>query len=130
MELNRVRIMHVGLKGLPVGEWRDLTPKELAVLLDAVKDSKSEASPGARKPQRASKGKLQKPRAYKSREGNSKPSTSRKPPKKGKSSKTDKSSRAEKNAKFAKSSKPASGRRQTQKKTSNKNGANRSTRRR
>lgn len=45
--LQRVRIMHVNLKGLPVGEWRDLTEKELKTLLDSIKGSPSEAAPDA-----------------------------------------------------------------------------------
>ena len=43
-KLNRVRIMHVGLKGLPVGDWRDLNKEELTVLLKAVESSSSETS--------------------------------------------------------------------------------------
>ena len=43
-KLNRVRIMQVGLKGLPVGEWRDLTEKELTTLLKSVENSSSESS--------------------------------------------------------------------------------------
>ena len=43
-KLERVRIMNIGLKGLPVGEWRDLTEKELTVLLNAVENSSSEAA--------------------------------------------------------------------------------------
>ena len=42
--LERVRIMNVSLQGLPVGAWRDLTEKELAVLFDAIRDSSSEAA--------------------------------------------------------------------------------------
>lgn len=42
-KLERVRIMNVGLKGLPVGEWRDLTEEELRVLLKAAEGSTSEA---------------------------------------------------------------------------------------
>lgn len=45
--LDRVRIMNVNSKGLAVGEWRDLTEKELEVLLDSIKDSSSEAKPNA-----------------------------------------------------------------------------------
>lgn len=57
VKLERTRIMNVNLKGLPVGEWRDLTQKELSVLLKAVEDSSSEAKPNAksnRKPARSS----------------------------------------------------------------------------
>lgn len=43
-KLERVRIMNIGLNGLPVGEWRDLTEKELTVLLGAVENSSSEAA--------------------------------------------------------------------------------------
>ncbi|SFL90840.1 23S rRNA pseudouridine(2604) synthase RluF [Marinobacter zhejiangensis] len=54
--LERIRIMNVGLKGLPVGEWRDLTEKELSVLLKAVEHSSSEApatpTATARKPKK------------------------------------------------------------------------------
>ena len=56
VKLERTRIMNVNLKGLPVGEWRDLTQKELTVLLKAVEDSSSEAKPNAksnRKPARS-----------------------------------------------------------------------------
>lgn len=52
-KLERVRIMNVSLGGLPVGQWRDLSQKELAVLFDAIKDSSSEAPAGARKQTRS-----------------------------------------------------------------------------
>lgn len=51
--LERVRIMNVSLQGLPVGAWRDLTEKELAVLFDAIRDSSSEATePAGSKPRK------------------------------------------------------------------------------
>lgn len=43
MKLDRVRIMNVDLKGLPVGEWRDLTETEMQVILKAAAGSSSEA---------------------------------------------------------------------------------------
>ncbi|MDN6318475.1 MAG: 23S rRNA pseudouridine(2604) synthase RluF [Marinobacter sp.] len=43
--LERVRIMNVNLKGLAVGQWRDLTEKELASLFDAIRDSSSGDAP-------------------------------------------------------------------------------------
>lgn len=49
-KLERIRIMNVSLKGLAVGQWRDLSEKELAGLFDAIRDSSSEAPPGAGKP--------------------------------------------------------------------------------
>lgn len=48
-KLKRVRIMNIQLGGLPAGQWRDLTSKELAVLFESIKDSSSEAPAGARK---------------------------------------------------------------------------------
>lgn len=51
-KLNRVRIMQVGLKGLPVGEWRDLTEKELTTLLKSVENSSSESSNKPAKPKK------------------------------------------------------------------------------
>ncbi|MCM0611301.1 23S rRNA pseudouridine(2604) synthase RluF [Marinobacter sediminum] len=48
-KLERTRIMNISLGGLPVGQWRDLTSKELTVLFDAIKDSSSEAPPGTKK---------------------------------------------------------------------------------
>ena len=46
VRLERTRIMNVDLKGLPVGEWRDLTEKELKTLMAAVEHSSSEAPAG------------------------------------------------------------------------------------
>lgn len=43
--LERVRIMNISLKGLAVGEWRDLSEKELSALFDMIRDSSSEAHP-------------------------------------------------------------------------------------
>jgi 23S rRNA pseudouridine2604 synthase len=37
------------LKGLAIGDWRDLTQKELTTLLKSVEHSSSEAKPGTRK---------------------------------------------------------------------------------
>jgi len=38
-KLERVRIMNIDLKGLPVGAWRDITESEMKVIYDMVKDS-------------------------------------------------------------------------------------------
>lgn len=43
VRLERVRIMNIDLKGLPVGDWRDLKEKELTVLFAAIQDSPTEA---------------------------------------------------------------------------------------
>jgi len=41
--LERVRIMNVGLKGLPTGDWRDLDEQELSGLFKMIEHSSSEA---------------------------------------------------------------------------------------
>ncbi|EPJ43082.1 MAG: 23S rRNA pseudouridine synthase RluF [Osedax symbiont Rs1] len=41
-QLERTRIMNVGIKGLPVGDWRDLTAKELDTLFSLTADSSSD----------------------------------------------------------------------------------------
>ncbi|BBB25677.1 23S rRNA pseudouridine(2604) synthase RluF [Amphritea japonica] len=48
-KLDRVRIMNVDLKGLPVGEWRDLNETEMAEILKAAAGSSSEAPTGKKK---------------------------------------------------------------------------------
>ncbi|MEN2751271.1 23S rRNA pseudouridine(2604) synthase RluF [Psychrobacter sp. FBL11] len=49
VKLERTRIMNVTLKGLPVGDWRDLTPKEMSVLLNSIEDSSSQDKNAAKK---------------------------------------------------------------------------------
>lgn len=58
-KLERIRIMNIRLKGLPLGDWRDLTEEELSALLGSLEHSSSEAgaksgpkSGRARKPPR------------------------------------------------------------------------------
>lgn len=41
-KLERVRIMNISLKGIPPGEWRELTPEEQAAIYDLVAKSSSE----------------------------------------------------------------------------------------
>jgi len=53
VKLERTRIMNVSLKGTPVGDWRDLTPKELSVLLNSIEDSSSQDSKPAKKSRNA-----------------------------------------------------------------------------
>lgn len=52
VKLERIRIMNIGLKGLPVGEWRQLQPEEMAQIMSAIESSTSEP-----------KNKIQEPRA-------------------------------------------------------------------
>ena len=53
VKLERTRIMNVNLKGLPVGDWRDLTSKELSDLLKSIEGSASDASTPAKKSRNA-----------------------------------------------------------------------------
>lgn len=53
--------MNVSLKGLPVGEWRDLTEQELGTLLKSAKGSSSEARGGTRKSKTKSRNHPRKP---------------------------------------------------------------------
>lgn len=52
-KLERVRIMHIHLKGIPLGDWRDLTDSELEILYSMIEESKSndtkKKSPPAKK---------------------------------------------------------------------------------
>jgi 23S rRNA pseudouridine2604 synthase len=41
IKLERIRIMNLKLKGLPLGEWRDLTENEIKELNKMIKDSKN-----------------------------------------------------------------------------------------
>lgn len=43
-KLERVRIMNISLKGLPVGDWRDLTENEMNTLYSMVQDSVSDSN--------------------------------------------------------------------------------------
>ncbi|WP_400191480.1 23S rRNA pseudouridine(2604) synthase RluF [Hymenobacter sp. B81] len=55
VQLERIRIMHLTLKGLGVGDWRELTEKELEGLFAAIESSSGTAGrrrPGARSPQK------------------------------------------------------------------------------
>lgn len=68
VKLERTRIMNVSLNKLPVGEWRDLTERELTTLLKAVEHSSSEAQPGRKKSSHS-------PRKAGSNTGSKKPSS-------------------------------------------------------
>lgn len=48
MKLERTRIMNIGLSGLPLGEWRDLTDDELVALFKLIENSSSEAKTKAK----------------------------------------------------------------------------------
>ncbi|MGG5219110.1 MULTISPECIES: 23S rRNA pseudouridine(2604) synthase RluF [Rahnella] len=78
-KLERVRIMNINLKGLPLGEWRDLTDDELIELFKLIENSSSEDKPAkkaqaktaqAKKPT-AAKPAVTKPKNAEKPEGNS-----------------------------------------------------------
>lgn len=52
-KLERVRIMNISLKGIPVGEWRELTPEEQTDIFNLV--AKSSALEAASAPKRVNK---------------------------------------------------------------------------
>ncbi len=41
-KLERIRIMNISLKGLPIGAWRNILPKEMEVILKLIENSSSE----------------------------------------------------------------------------------------
>lgn len=51
-KLERIKIMNVNLKGLSVGEWRDLNEKELKELAKLIEHSSSEADPKTKSQQK------------------------------------------------------------------------------
>jgi len=54
-KLERIRIMNITLKGIPLGEWREVQEKEMAVIFEAISDSSSteEASTIHKNPKKA-----------------------------------------------------------------------------
>lgn len=54
-KLERIRIMNISLKGVPPGEWRDLTDDELVELFKLIENSSSEDNSKAKKPAQKAK---------------------------------------------------------------------------
>ena len=79
--LERIRIMNVSLMGLAVGQWRDLTDKELAGLFDAIRESSSEAPAQPAKPAKNKPAEKQK---HRPKAGGGAPAGSQRPGPKGK----------------------------------------------
>ena len=74
--LERQRIMNIHLGNLPVGQWRNLTSKELAVLMDSLQDSSSDAPAASQRPAgktRPVDAPLQKRESHKPRSSNKPP---------------------------------------------------------
>ena len=74
IKLERIRIMHIELKGLPLGEWRELSTSELSILFDAVQKSQSEVKPQSNKPTKPAAKSSPKINNGKSSEAKAKPS--------------------------------------------------------
>jgi len=49
-KLERTRIMNIELKGIPLGEWRELTDAEMKIMNELLKDSSGEAEKAPNKP--------------------------------------------------------------------------------
>ncbi len=62
IKLERVRIMNIDLKGLPLGDWRDLTESELKVIYSLLEDSSSEDEKKAKPKQPPKKNKPEAPK--------------------------------------------------------------------
>ncbi|MFM6953432.1 MAG: 23S rRNA pseudouridine(2604) synthase RluF [Sphingobacteriaceae bacterium] len=54
VKLERVRIMNITLKGLAIGDWRDLSPEEMATIYQAIERSSSEVVKKKSTPERSS----------------------------------------------------------------------------
>ncbi len=54
-KLERTRIMNIDLKGIPLGEWRELTDAEMRTMNELLKDSSGESDKPASKPNSAKK---------------------------------------------------------------------------
>ncbi|CAM3591376.1 23S rRNA pseudouridine synthase F [Rouxiella silvae] len=72
-KLERTRIMNVNLKGLPLGEWRDLTDDELIELFKLIENSSSEDKPAKKAPAKTAavkKTSISKPKTAEKPDGN------------------------------------------------------------
>jgi 23S rRNA pseudouridine2604 synthase len=81
-KLERVRIMNISSKGLPVGEWRDLKPQQLAGLFKLTEGSSSEAAPGKKKTARKSHKRFEKKPVGGARKGPRRPGRKKRGPRK------------------------------------------------
>jgi 23S rRNA pseudouridine2604 synthase len=74
-KLERTRIMNIELKGIPLGEWRELSDAEMKIMNELLKDSSGEADRVANKPNPAKK----KPLVQQKKNGSDKRSFGSKP---------------------------------------------------
>lgn len=64
VKLERTRIMNISLKGLPVGDWRELTEEEQAQIYKQVSNSSSEQTKPTKSATKAAKQKEKSPLAF------------------------------------------------------------------
>ena len=117
VKLERIRIMNIALKGLPIGEWRQLEPTEMDQIMTSIANSTSEVSSKQQtvgSKQQAASVKQQKPQAttFKLEQRSAKtakPDRSSNPNPKSRDLRTNSSSSSVKKGGVAKNVKPSSG---------------------
>jgi 23S rRNA pseudouridine2604 synthase len=72
-KLERIRIMNIQLQGLPLGEWRDLTPEEMAIIYKLLEKSSSESQKVSSKTKSSSFKTADKGKSKRFGEGNNNP---------------------------------------------------------
>jgi len=58
-KLERIRIMNISLKGLPIGEWRQLEPDEIAQIMKSIENSSSTEEASISRKNQETKAKVQ-----------------------------------------------------------------------
>ena len=112
VKLERIRIMNISLKGIPLGEWRQLEPAEMEQIMADIANSKSEVSTKRQAVSTKSQNPKSGIRNPKTQNSNSKPSKadrSANPNPKSRDLRTNSSSSSVKKGGVAKNNKPSSG---------------------
>jgi len=110
VKLERIRIMNIILKGLPVGEWRQLEPAEMEQIMTAIANSSSVVEPRVKNQESRTRSQEQKP--FERKTATSKPTKSDRssnPNPKSRDLRTNSSSSSVKKGGVAKNVKPSSG---------------------
>ena len=112
VKLERIRIMNISLKGIPLGEWRQLELAEMEQIMAAIANSKSEVSSkreAVSTKSQSPKSGIRKPKTQSSNSKPSKADRSANPNPKSRDLRTNSSSSSVKKGGVAKNSKPSSG---------------------
>jgi 23S rRNA pseudouridine2604 synthase len=112
VKLERIRIMNIGLKGLPIGEWRQLEPAEMEQIMEAIANSSSVVEPRVKNQESRTRNQEQKPKPFERKTATSKPTKpdrSSNPNPKSRDLRTNSSSSSVKKGGVAKNVKPSSG---------------------